>query len=126
MNNGKMTFRFDTGNGRDKSGQAGSIKDSDSGRGYLGTARDYGTVKESGSVEGYGNVKSYEAAKDYDIVKDYQTPLHRADVSEEVRAYNTAGNSGLRAEPVPVHYGDRDDHSRGPNGRPRPFSVRSR
>lgn len=112
MNNGKMTFRFDTGNGRDKSGQAGSIKDSDSGRGYLGTARDYGTVKESGTVEGYGNVKSYEAAKDYDIVKDYHTPLHRADVSEEVRAYNTAGNSGLRAEPVPVHYGDRDDHSR--------------
>ncbi|MDF9844010.1 MULTISPECIES: SPOR domain-containing protein [unclassified Paenibacillus] len=121
MNNGKMTFRFDTGNGRDKSGQAGSIKDSDSGRGYLGTARDYGTVKESGTVEGYGNVKSYEAAKDYDIVKDYHIPLHRADVSEEVQTYNTAGDSGFReqhrhngdriseAEPVTVHYEDPDD-----------------
>ncbi len=113
MNNGKMTFRFDTGYGRDKSGQAGSIKDSDSGRGYLGTARDNGTVKESGTNEGYGNVKSYEAAMDYDIVKDYHTLLHRADVSEEVQTYNTADDSGLRAEPVSVHYGDRDDLSRG-------------
>ncbi|MBY0014738.1 SPOR domain-containing protein [Paenibacillus typhae] len=115
MNNGKMTFRFDTDNSRDKAGQAGRIKDLDSRRGYLGTARDYGTVKESGpvegygKVEGYGNVKSYEAAKDYDIVRDYHTPLHRADVSEEVRA----GDTGLRAEPVPLLYGDREDLSRG-------------
>ncbi|MEK5449372.1 SPOR domain-containing protein [Paenibacillus sp. FSL R7-0331] len=132
MSNGKMTFRFDTGTGKD--GQAGKGGELDSGSGYLGTARDYSTNRYNSADSHNSTGRPDSVDSDYsgreqndNPGKSYITAPHRnIDAPGEVWPYNAAGNSAggdqyggyknrtVEPAPQPDRYKEWVDLSHGP------------